>query len=94
MDLVNETNVSGVFLNFCCLNVRSVNNKTLTISDFILSRNIDICAITETWLVDHTSSAVLNDLIPKGYKLFHQPRTGKRGGGLTIIFRDKIVVKE
>ena len=26
-DLVKETNVSGVFLNFCCLNASSVNNK-------------------------------------------------------------------
>ena len=91
---MKETNVSGVFLNFCCLNARSVNNKALAISDFILSKNIDICAITETWLADHTSSAVLNELIPKGYKLFHPPRAGKRGGGLAINFRNTIAVKE
>ena len=90
---MKETNVSGVFLNFWCLNARSVNNKTLAISDFILSKNIDICAITETWLADQTSSAVLNELIPKGYKLFHRPRAGKREGGLAIIFRDTVLLQ-
>ena len=70
-NLVTEANVSGVFLNFCCLNVRPVNNQTLAISDFILFKNIDICTITERWLSDHTSSAMLNELTSKGYKVFH-----------------------
>ena len=37
---------------------------------------------------------MLNELIPKGYKLFHRPRAGKIEGGLAIIFKDNIVVKE
>ena len=92
---MKEADVSGVVLSyFYCLNAESVNNKTLAIPDFILSKNIDISAITETWLADHTSPAVLSELIPKGYKLFHRPRTGKREGGLAIIFRDNIAVKD
>ena len=37
-------------VQFCVLNVRSIKNKTMTVKDFVVDRDIDILALTETWL--------------------------------------------
>ena len=91
-NLVNSKAVSSSLV-FCCLNCRSANNKTLAISDFIISSNIDVCAITETWLSNQISPAMLNDLTPNGFKFLNHPRIGKKGGGLGIIYRRNLDVK-
>ena len=87
-NLVNSKAVSSSLV-FCCLNCRSANNKTLAISDFIISSNIDVCAITETWLSNQISPAMLNELTPNGFKFLNHPRIGKKGGGLGIIYKNK-----
>ena len=46
--LINHTR--GVQLDVQCLNVRSVKNKALSVADMVISRDIDILALTETWL--------------------------------------------
>ena len=83
-----------LLLKFCYINARSVCNKALAIADFILSEKIDICAIKETWLSNNTSPALLNELIPNGFKLFQSPRTNGKGGGVAIISRDYIKIQE
>ena len=50
-------------LNFVSLNIRSLKNKTTSLFDFIVSQNIDVLALTETWLCCG-DNAVLNDLLP------------------------------
>jgi hypothetical protein len=37
-------------IDVCLLNVRSINNKALIIKDFVVDNDIDILALTETWL--------------------------------------------
>ena len=37
-------------VQFCVLNVRSSKNKTMTVKDFVVDQDIDILALTETWL--------------------------------------------
>ena len=37
-------------LDFCLLNARSICNKSRLINDFIADRNIDLFALSETWL--------------------------------------------
>ena len=41
---------STKLLQYCVLNARSINNKTLHIKDYVVGNKIDILAITETWL--------------------------------------------
>ena len=36
--------------NICLLNIRSINRKELFINDYVSEHDIDILAITETWL--------------------------------------------
>lgn len=48
-NIENSTIVKGqTNVKVCLMNTRSVKNKTLSICDFILSNEFDICAITET----------------------------------------------
>ena len=37
-------------LIMCCLNIRSVKNETVILSYFIYSNNVNVVALTETWL--------------------------------------------
>ena len=42
-------------LKFVLLNVRSIRKKTLLLRDYIVEHDIDLLAITETWLTDDSS---------------------------------------
>ena len=46
----NDRSASNKQCSFRLLNCRSVCNKTDTIKDFVVDNDIDILAITETWL--------------------------------------------
>ena len=63
------------------------SNKSLAISQFVLSNKIDICAITETWLTQSSPASLLNELNPPGYEFIHHPRAKRRGGGAWNYFQ-------
>ena len=70
------------------LNARSVCNKTLELSNFICDQDLDVCAITETWLKgDVRDDVILHELVPAGYTVEHTPRNA-HGGGIAFIHRD------
>lgn len=48
-------------------------------------------AITETWFVTDTDQIVL---IPDGYKMYHKPRRGRKGGGVPVIARLNLKIVE
>ena len=78
---------------FSCLNVRSIKSKSLSLSDFITSKDISALALTETWLGSDIDAAVLAEAIPSGYDIIHIPRENKRGGGVGLIFKDNLKVE-
>jgi hypothetical protein len=82
-----ENNLSVTFLN-----PRSVKNKTLPINDFILDNNIDILALTETWLDTNIDKTVLYELTPNTHKINCVSRQGQRGGGTTVVYNININV--
>ena len=71
----------------CSLNVRSINIKTLCIREFIIDNNLDILFLCETWLGTDYDEISISKLLPSGYKLLHQARTNKRGGGVGIVYK-------
>ena len=82
-------------VNFCLLNARSVNNKTLIIKDFVAEHCIDLLAVTETWLQsENDNEFIIRDLCPTGYSFHHVPRSGPvRGGGVGLLFRSCFNIK-
>ena len=56
------------------------------------TKKLHVVAITETWLSPKETSAGLADLAPQGFKLIHQPRQGKTGGGVAMMVADHLNV--
>lgn len=85
--------VSSQPLDFCLLNVRSVNRKGDQLVDFITENDLDIVALTETWLSPDDAVAC-GDMTPEGYTLHQEPRAhGKCGGGVAIVCKSNLSVK-
>lgn len=66
------------------LNVNSIRNKILLVSDFIFEHNIDILCLTETKLTDGISLIKI-----PGFTMVRQDRT-EHGGGVAVLFRTSI----
>ena len=76
------------------LNARSVRNKSFIVKDFVVDNNIDILAITETWLQDDISNQItINNICPTGFVLHNLPRVGSRGVELHCFIRTDFVLK-
>ena len=69
-------------IEFCLLNTRSINKKELAIKDYAVENNVDIFAVTETWLRDNENYENCNfsiaEVCPTGYCFYHVPRKNSR----------------
>ena len=75
-------------LKVALLNAHSVCNKPITLCEYIKDRNLDIFAITETWLTNDNDPAISN-LLPHGFSMQHVHRT-TRAGGVAIVHKDNL----
>ena len=86
-------------LNISLLNIRSASsitpelNKPPVLQEFISDKNIDILALTETWLTPDTLLATLNSLTPPNYSLIHIPRSHGKGGGIALLHRSYLKIQ-
>ena len=91
--LINHTR--SVQLNVQCLIVRSVKNKTLSVADMVISRYIDILALTEIWPGNAIDDHVIHELVPRGYEFHAVSRSGgKRGGGVGLLHKSGMKLKK
>ena len=89
------TNTSSQSAQFCLLNARSINNKSLAIKDFVVDKCIDVLAITETWLNGTASDDVaINNICPTGFLMHHEPRLSSKGGGIALVFKKHYKMKK
>ena len=82
-------------INFGCWNIRSAANrsKATLLHDTIAEHQIEIIAITETWINESAPAAIKNDIAPPGFQALHVHRAGEgRGGGLAIVYRSNLPV--
>ena len=76
----------------CFWNARSINNKTVSMYDFLSSNKCDVMALAETWLHKMTedgdrNQVVINNILPDNYSIKHVPRPdGRDGGGVGLIY--------
>ena len=77
-------------LKLALLNVRSLAGKTFLINDFITEHNLDFMFLTETWIEQNNSAAVLIESTPPNFSFMSQERMHKKGGGVAILFNDSI----
>ena len=73
-------------------NAQSVNNKILNLLQILDDDSIDICFLTETWLKTQYNY-VTAALAESGFKITHNTRTAKKGGGVAVISRNNIESK-
>ena len=94
--VVNDQNQNEV--RFATWNARSIKakNKSAALCDFVISNQLDILAITESWLTgdgrDDVAIADIQNTLPN-YKLHHSHRRHRRGGGTAILVRDGLHVR-
>ena len=74
-------------------NSRSLCNKTVGVTEFLNEHNCDVCLITEAWLKVKDTSTVA-ELKELGYNVTFQPRKGRRGGGVCVLFKKHIALKK
>lgn len=76
-------------LDFSLINSRSICNKSRIIQDFIIDHDIDLLAVTETWLHgDNYDHYPVRDVCPVGYFFYHTPRLDMRGGGVGVVMKN------
>ena len=90
-NLINYEHVKK--LKVCSLNRRSVKNKTLDLSDLVVSNDFDVVALTETWLGTVSDKVCLSELVPTGYDIVHVPRANRTGGAVAVLYRTEKSVK-
>jgi len=85
-------------INVGCLNCRSGGNKAAVIH-IINNYRLDFLALSETWFTSKTPAIVMSDISPAGYAAPHMPRSLSadweglsRGGGLSIVYRESVVI--
>lgn len=76
-------------LNVALMNCQSMCNKTMEIADYVKDHDVDMVALTETWLkdTDQDNTQAIGDITPDGYCFKHVARSGKKGGGVGLLFK-------
>ena len=70
----------------CPWNPCSLTNQLNSFQSYILSRDFDLRAITETWL----SNSILNgEILPSNYTIYRRDRAS-RGGGVLLAVKDHL----
>ena len=79
------------YLRVYCINPRSIKNKALSLSDYIVAQDYDVVGLTETWLGTSVDKKCIGELVPSGYTMKHVPRRGSRiGGGVALLYKSAI----
>ena len=90
VDTAKASDVHHSILKLLYMNSQSSRNKAFEINDLILEYNADLVFVTETWFKPG-DEAIINDLVPNGFKILSVPRLTK-GGGTAIVYKSCLSV--
>ncbi|XP_078510003.1 uncharacterized protein LOC144769684 [Lissotriton helveticus] len=91
LSLVPSTSPDTPRLKCTLLNCRSAPRHSSAIADLILSLDLDLIILTETWLTE-SSTPIMDILVPPNYHIIRLDRSGKIGGGIACIYRNNLSV--
>ena len=74
-------------------NSRSVTNKTSVIYEKVVHDDLDLLALTETWLNDTHDMPCIGQLTPSGYTFRNAPGKTGKGGGVGLLYKSNLKVK-
>ena len=81
-------------LTLCHANLLAAKSKTACLRKYISSTDMDIFALTETWLTGKDTAAKLEIYSPESHSFIQQDRNGRHGGGTGLLFKKAIDVKK
>jgi hypothetical protein len=87
---VKRARAAKRFLQTGLINARSVACKPDVISSLLLSADLDVLVIIESWLNERHGDDILHGLCPDGYAFMQVPKIGRRGGGTSLVYRNTI----
>ena len=67
-------------------------NKTADFKVELIEHNLDVCALTETWIKEGDNTTVIQ-LCPDGYSSVSIPREGRIGGSIAIMHKSDITLR-
>ena len=70
-------------------NCFSLRNKVYSVMEMMIENSLEVLALTETWL-NEDEAALAVELGELGYTLVNAARTGKKGGGVGFVLRDRV----
>ena len=79
--------------HFATINCHSIVNKTADFKIDLHTQNVDICALTETWLKEDDAITPM-EMCPAGYASLSVPQTDRLGGGLALVFRKDLDIMQ
>ena len=82
-----------IITHFVTINCHSIVNKTADFKIDLHTQNVDICALTETWLKEDDAITPMK-MCPGGYASLSVPRTDRSGGGLALVFCKDLDIKQ
>lgn len=63
--------------------------------DYVVEHNLDILAITETWLNPGDQDAYhVSEICPAGYDFHHIPRADANGGGVGLLVKKSLQIRK
>ena len=84
-------------VRFAVWNAHSINKKSASICDFVMSRRLDILVLTETWLStkssDSNTVAEITHTL-QDHNFIHLPRSDRKGGGVGILLKKGFGIRE
>jgi hypothetical protein len=77
------------FVPFALVNARSLLKRVDVITHHLITYDLDLLAVTETWLNERHGDDDLLNICPTGFSAVHSARLGgRRGGGVALIYRE------
>ena len=61
------------------------------IKDYVVDTDVDVMALTETWLThDCVFDFTIRDITPSQYAFLHNPRINRGGGGVGLLYKSSL----